>query len=83
MTDDNKPKIAFAAKIPLYVRVGWGMVILFAMVGNFIGKREAAVHIVVVAAAMWVALRILSEAQEALAILKEIRVAEKGDVPKS
>lgn len=59
----------FAAKIPYYTKVMWGILVLFAFIGVLFGKSDIAVPMAVIVAVMWVLLRIVYEALAAGVIL--------------
>jgi hypothetical protein len=65
----DNPVAKHMARVPLYIRVGFGMFILFGMLGNCAGHREQSVLVFVVVSLMWCCLRILTEAVEAYRIL--------------
>lgn len=94
MANSNDTKLRLKAtltklrmRLPLYVRVGWMMLVAFAMVGDCAGHREGAVVVFLVTAAMWVGMRIITEGQVAMSVLVSIaeheaalkRGAKKGD----
>lgn len=84
---ENSQKIV--ARLPLYVRLGFGMIILFGMVGNCAGHHEKSVIIFVLTAVIWACLRIIEEAVASVQLLHAIkehnaslnRAPEKKDPP--
>lgn len=75
---DPKPS-RFWTLMPLYVRIGFALIILFGMIGNCTGHSGASVVVFMVTAIMWVCVRIVTEAIEAMRILS---LTSKGDKPK-
>lgn len=61
--------LSFTAKIPYYVQIGWGILVLFAFIGVLFGKSDVAVPLAVIIAVMWVMLKIVFEAFAATLIL--------------
>lgn len=60
----------------LYWRMGFGLLILFGMVGNCAGHRDEAVVIFVITAVVWTCLRILVEGIESYVALRYLRRVE-------
>jgi hypothetical protein len=88
--DDKKPQESqgpvarFFARYPLYVRIGFGAVILFGMVGNCAGHREGSLVVFMLTATVWACCRIVQEAIEATRVLmavKEHDTAQKKPEP--
>ena len=52
----------FVLKLPLYVRIGFGLLTLFGLVGNCAGHTEGSLAIFVMGAIAWVNMRIIEEA---------------------
>lgn len=52
----------FMQRWPLYVRIGWALVVVFGMVGEFTGHKTGAMLVVVILTIVWTCTRILSEA---------------------
>ena len=81
-TEQKKPedgKLAqFVARYPLYVKIGFGMVIAFGMVGNCAGHREGSVIIFVLTATLWACTRIIQEAIEAWRVLTLAKAHDKS-----
>jgi len=72
------------AKLPLYVRLGFGAIVLFGMVGNCAGHTQGAVAVFVLTATLWACSRIIQEAIEAwmiLGLLKKSETDDKKDDP--
>ena len=65
-------------KTSLYWRMGWALLIVFGMVGNCSGRHDAAVLVFVVAAVVWVCLRILIEGVEAWGALRYLRLYDEA-----
>ena len=68
------------ARYVLYVRIAWGLIILFGMVGNFTGHGTQAFTVWVLAAFMWTLIRIVDEALKAADDLRQLRHADKDEV---
>lgn len=69
----------FLAKLPYIVKVGWGLVALFAFLGIITGRANIAVPMACIVAVMWVMLRIVYEAIISAAILF---ISASMEVPK-
>jgi hypothetical protein len=67
--EKQQKQLLVRTKISLYITVGWGLVALFLMVGLFV-NRDAAVLGMLMVAAVWVQLELLSRAGASLTILK-------------
>lgn len=65
-------------KLPLYTRVGFGLIIVFGMVGNCAGKREGSIVVFALTAIMWTCLRILQEALASWKLLGELKKWEES-----
>ena len=65
-------------KFRAYVACGWGLVVLFALMGVILG-RPAGVIIGCIAAVMWVLNRIIREAFDGLRMLRGIKAADAAD----
>jgi hypothetical protein len=62
--------LKFRARLPLYARVGFGLVVLFALLGNCTRPTSPApVVIAAMVSVLWVCTRIVQEAIEAWHIL--------------
>jgi hypothetical protein len=61
---------------PLYVRIGFGTLVLFGMVGNCVGKREESIAIFLLVAIVWVLMRIISDAIDSIRLLYELDAFE-------
>lgn len=59
----------FWTNLPLYNRIGYGLVVAFAMVGSCLGRAEQAVLVFLVVSLAWVSIRILQEALQAWQLL--------------
>lgn len=57
----------------LYWRIGFGLLILFGMLGNCTGRHEQAVTIFVITAVVWTCLRIFIEGVESYMALRYLR----------
>lgn len=64
------------AKLRLYGAICWGLLILFSFLGALLHK-PAAPYVLLISVVMWTALRMLSEAREAVALLGMIKRVEK------
>ena len=69
-------------KIRAYVACGWGLIVLFAMMGVVLGK-QAGMYVGVIGAVMWVLNRIIREAFDALSLLRGLKVEKDGNPPES
>lgn len=67
----------FTALMPLYTRLGWGLVIVFGIVGFLSGRTEQAFFICAMTAIMWTCMRILAEAIQSIAILGKFKQWEE------
>ena len=63
---NNTQDPVVGSRLRAYVACGWGLVVLFALVGALAGKTEASVYIATVTALMWTIGRITFEATLAL-----------------
>lgn len=78
---DPKPKESsefqkFAGRYPLYVRIGFAMVVVFGMVGNCAGRREGSVMVFALVSILWACTRMIQEGIDAYRILT---MAKKHD----
>lgn len=62
-------------KFRAYVACGWGLLVLFAMMGVMLGRPAGAVMAMIVAV-MWVLLRITREAFDALRMLRGMKAED-------
>lgn len=69
MSDDNKQP-TFSMKWPLYVRMGWGLLVVFALVGNCAGKSSGAVVVLAISTLIWAGTKMLQEAIDAYLLLR-------------
>lgn len=69
----------FSAKLPYFIKVVWGLLVLFAFVGVVLGKSDVAVPVACIVAVMWVLLRIVFETFVAVGILYLLSVKPKDD----
>ena len=65
------------ARFPLYIRLGWGLIILFGMIGNCAGRRQESVVVFIFVAIMWSCLRAMTEAIDAYRILTLARAHDE------
>lgn len=63
----------FRVKLVMYVRIVFGMLVLFAAVGNCAGRQQPAFYMWVFTALMWVLLRIISEMIDAFGVLSLLK----------
>lgn len=63
-------------KFRAFVACGWGLIVMFAMMGVILGNPKGMV-IAIIASVMWVQIRIIREAFDALRLLRAL----KADVP--
>lgn len=67
-------------RINHYVSIAYGLLILFAFIGNCVGNQNNAVVVVVITTIFWAASKIMSEAIEAyLSLRTENDSSEKND----
>lgn len=86
MTPDEQERdgklIEAELKFRAWIACGWGLVILFAMMGVILGNPKG-VLIGIIAAVMWVLSRIIREAFDALRLLRGAKKAaeekKRGD----
>lgn len=80
MASPEEIEKAFKAEIKFraFVACGWGLVVLFAMMGVILG-RPAGVYIGTIAAVMWVLNRIIREAFDSLRLLRGMKAADAQD----
>lgn len=64
------------ARYPLYVRIGFALVVLFGMVGNCAGRREGSLVVFIMVTILWACTRIVQEGIDAYRILS---LAKKHD----
>lgn len=64
-------------RIPLYTRMCFAAIVLFAFVGNCAGHRDGSVAIIVIMTCLWVSMRIIAEAFEAFTVLRMLKHAEQ------
>jgi len=69
----------FAGRYPLYVRIGFALVVLFGMVGNCAGRREGSLVVFIMVTILWACTRIVQEGIDAYRILT---LAKKHDKQK-
>jgi hypothetical protein len=69
----------FAGRYPLYVRIGFAMVVLFGMVGNCAGRREGSLVVFIIVTILWACSRMVQEGIDAWRILS---LAKKHDQKK-
>jgi hypothetical protein len=63
-------------RYPFYVRIGFGCIILFGLVGNCAGKTDGALAVFVLTTMLWVCCRIIQEAIDSLRLLKMLNEYE-------
>lgn len=74
-----KAKLPLGTKLKLYSAIGWGLIVLFSFLGALL-RKPAAPYVLFISVIMWGAMRILSEAREAIGLLGMIKRLENGDV---
>lgn len=84
MSPEDKEKVIRAIlKFRAYVAIGWGLLVLFAMMGVMLGRPQGVV-IGVIVSVMWVQLRIVREALDSIALLRGLKAAQtEGDDDKT
>lgn len=66
-------------KFRAYVSIGWGLLILFAMMGVIMGK-PLGIYVGIIGSVIWVMNRIIRETFDSLRLLRALKVSEsKGD----
>jgi hypothetical protein len=73
------PPPGLLARYPLYVKLGYAMVVMFGLLGNCTGHAESAVLVLVITSACWVCTRIITEAIEAWRVLLEAKKLKDKD----
>lgn len=68
----------FILRYPLYVRIVFGLLVLFGMVGNLTGKREGSIIVFIFVALCWCLSRIIDEAFVSLRTLRRLNAREAG-----
>lgn len=68
-------------KFRAFVACGWGLLVLFAMMGVLLGNPKGVI-IGVITAVMWVLLRITREAFDSLRMLRAMRLEQQQSAPK-
>lgn len=71
-------KVAFLEKFPLYVRLVYGALVVFAFLGVVLGKPLGTM-VGIIVAIMWTLSRILEEARAAWQMLGVINKIEEGE----
>lgn len=69
----------FNAKVSLYAAIGWGLLVIFSLLGALLGK-PAAPYVLCISVIIWAAMRIVKEAFAAIYVLRVIKDAEKKKV---
>lgn len=82
MTPDQEKLIVREIKFRAYVACGWGLLVLFALMGVVLGRPQGMI-IGVIAAVMWVLNRMVREAFDGLRMLRGMKAEQaeqkKGD----
>lgn len=78
--ENTEKAVRTELKIRAYTACGWGLIVMFAMMGVIMG-HVAGVTIGIIAAVMWVINRIMREAIDSLRLLRGMRqeASEKRD----
>lgn len=63
-------------RYPFYVRIGFGLLVMFGMVSNCAGESEVAVAVFVLTAIVWVCCRIIQEEMDSWRILRSLNELE-------
>jgi hypothetical protein len=77
---DVEKALKLELKFRAYVACGWGLMVLFAMMGVILGRPQGAVMAAIIAVT-WVILRIVHEAFDSLRMLRGMK-AEEAAPPK-
>lgn len=80
--DDKQPTDTLGFRMPFYIRIGFGLVVLFGMIGNCTGRHEQSVAVFVLVTVLWVCTRIINEAIDsyhALRLLSKVKEEETKD----
>lgn len=62
---------------PLYVRMAFGLIILFGMVGNCAGKTDGSLYVFILTAVVWTCCRIVQEGLDAYNIVRALNAYEE------
>jgi len=83
--DDETEKLtdSFAIRYPFYIKIGFGLVVLFACIGSFMGKSEQSLSIFIITALLWTNARIANEAIASYTVLWELNKIKKDDADDS
>lgn len=73
----------FSEKVPHYISIAFGLLILFAFVKNWLGNHDAGVNVFVLTTLFWCAGRIMQEAITAIALLREAKLAKLSKISES
>jgi hypothetical protein len=66
-------------KLPLYVKVVYGWIAMFCMIGVITNRREMAAIIFMITAVMWVLMQIVLDALQALIALSILKKTSRDD----
>lgn len=59
-------------KLRCYLAIGWGLLVVFAIIGTLTGRIDAAAIVGIITAVMWVMMRIIQDAVDAVIALREL-----------
>lgn len=74
------PEPTLGTYLALIVRIGWGLIILFGMVGTLAG-HAAGPFVILISAAIWVSMKILFEALWCIRLWQVMGSREDEDEP--
>lgn len=63
-------KLPSRYKVRLFSRIVWGLIVTFVLIGSLIGKGEIAIMLAIMVTLMWVLIRIIDEAIDAVTLLQ-------------
>lgn len=72
----------YLALMPLYVRIGFMLIVIFGLVGNCAGKVEGSLVVFVLVSILWVCSRILQEGFQSLQLLGQFKQWEEEKTKK-
>ena len=76
-TPNPDTKLSAHELITLYPRLGFGLIMVFGMVGNCAGHHEGSTIIFMMTAVVWVCMRIIQEAIDAYRVIAASHATKK------